>query len=180
MPIILDYMADAETVSSSDRITDGSDSDDDDVLSELDDNEFVIDAIPGHRMATQSEHADLVQAQTEHNLPAPQFPCVLFEVKWMGYQKTTFEPAENFDDSAALQHYLQRLGLSTLAELRSTASTSRSHKAAGSTDWKPAVTKRGIKKTMKIRKRLLSMRLASDHRKLSSSSARIQQHIARA
>ncbi|KXS95252.1 hypothetical protein AC578_9458 [Pseudocercospora eumusae] len=63
---------------------------------ELEDDEWIVEAIVGHRMSDPNSHPGRKQV-------------VLYHTKWEGSEEMTWEPAESFLDSSTVRDYHKRL-----------------------------------------------------------------------
>ena len=80
---------------------DDNDDDDDDNASASEPDSIEIEAILSHRKSDPITH---------RNLNLGKEPITLYQVKWVGFDKPTWEPRESFDDDGVLEEYWARVG----------------------------------------------------------------------
>ncbi|EMC98722.1 hypothetical protein BAUCODRAFT_145754 [Baudoinia panamericana UAMH 10762] len=68
---------------------------------EVDDGSFEIEAIVAHHMSDPRTH------RPEYG----KHPVMLYQVKWKGYNNTTWEPIESFEDLSIVNDYRSQAGL---------------------------------------------------------------------
>ena len=82
-------------------------SDDDDDSDSLQEGEYEIDSIISHHLSDPRTHPPGLG----------KVPIMLYQVKWKGYQQTTWEPAESFEERNMVIEYRLKVGLSGFDDL---------------------------------------------------------------
>lgn len=77
------------------------DDDEDESDEDLDDGEFVIETILSHHLSDPRTHPPALGTQ----------PVLLYQVKWEGWAKPTWEPRSSFVDDDVVKDYERRVGL---------------------------------------------------------------------
>lgn len=76
-----------------------------------DDNEEEDDEADGDEFEIEAIHAHHLSDPRTHPVELGKMPVMLYEVKWKGWEETTWEPVGSFVDARILGEYHRRVGL---------------------------------------------------------------------